>query len=128
MKAHEISVVKEKPFRKDYIFRTFFRIFSTAFLGPRRLGALPRYHKFPKAAAVVKKQFRKAAEKLCKNLSFYERLSKTFLWLRNRFPKHIYPLRKILRNRFLLFIKNFRKIYSFRNNFFLTALKMPSQM
>jgi hypothetical protein len=89
MITHEISAVKEKTFRKDYIFRKLFIIFSTAFLGPRRLGVLPQHHKFPKAAAVVTKQFRKAAKKLCKNLSFYDRLSEAFLWLRNRFPKHI---------------------------------------
>ncbi len=78
MKAHEISAVKEKPFRKDYIFRKFLLIFSTAFLGPQGLGKLVQHHKFPNAAAVVKKQFRKAAKKLCKNLSFYEWLSETF--------------------------------------------------
>jgi hypothetical protein len=63
MKAHEISAVKEKPFRKNDVFRKVLIIFSTAFHGPQRLGALLRHHKFPKAAAVVKKQFRKAAKK-----------------------------------------------------------------
>jgi hypothetical protein len=59
MKAHEIPVVKEKPFWKDYIFWKFSINFSMAFLGPRCLGALPRHHIFPKAAAVVIKQFGK---------------------------------------------------------------------
>jgi hypothetical protein len=101
MKAHVLPAVKEKPFRKDDIFRKFFINFSTAFLGPQPL----RDHIFPKAAAVVIKQFRKAAEKLYKNQPFYKRLSEIFLWLRNRFPKYIYPVRKILRNRFFLFLK-----------------------
>jgi hypothetical protein len=74
MKSHEISAVKEKPFRKDYIFQTFLKIFSTAFLG-----ALLRHHKFQKAAAVVKKQFKKAAKKLCKNLHFMSGFPKLFM-------------------------------------------------
>jgi hypothetical protein len=105
MKAHEIPAVREKPFRKDNIFRKFFINFSTAFLGPRCLGVLPRHHIFLKAAAFVIKQFRKAAKKLL----FYKRLFLTFLCLRNRFPKYIDPVRKILRNRFLLFITKFKK-------------------
>jgi hypothetical protein len=40
--------------------------FPMAFLGPRPLGALPRHHIYPKAAAVIK-QFRKADKKLYKN-------------------------------------------------------------
>jgi hypothetical protein len=59
-------------------FSEIFIHFSTAFLGLRRLGALPQHHKFPKAAAVVINQFKKAAKKLCKNLSFYKQLSETF--------------------------------------------------
>jgi hypothetical protein len=62
MKAHEIPAVKEKPFWKDYIYWKFFINFSTAFLGPQCLGALPRHHIFSKAAAVVINQFRKAAK------------------------------------------------------------------
>jgi hypothetical protein len=68
MKAHKIPAVKEKPFRKDYIFRKFLINFSTGFLGPRCLGPLPR-HIFPKATAVVIEQFRKAAKKLCHFIS-----------------------------------------------------------
>jgi hypothetical protein len=45
-----------------------------AFLGPQPLW----HHVFPKAAAIVKKQFRKAAKKLYKNQSFYKRLSEIF--------------------------------------------------
>jgi hypothetical protein len=118
MKAHVVPAFKEKSFRKDKIFRKFFINFSTAFLGPQPL----RHHIFPKAAAVVIKQFRKAGKKLYKNQPFYKGLSEIFLWLRNRFPKYIYPIRKILRNRFILFIK------SFPNNFSLTAPKIPSLM
>jgi hypothetical protein len=75
MKAHKIPVVEEKPFRKDYTFRKFFINFSTGFLGPRCLGALPRHHIFPKATAVVIEQFRKAAKKLC---HFISRFPKPF--------------------------------------------------
>jgi hypothetical protein len=85
---------------------------STAFLGPLPLGALPWHHIFPKAVAVVIIQFRKAAKKLNKNQTFYKRLSETFLWLRNRFPKYINPVRKILRNGFLLFIKKSSEKYN----------------
>ncbi len=82
MKAHFLPAVKEKLFQRVYIFRKFFINFSTAFLGPWPFGALPRHHIIPKAAAVVIKQFRKAAKKLYKNQPFYKQLSKTFLWLR----------------------------------------------
>jgi hypothetical protein len=82
-------------------------MFLTASLGPRRLSALLPHHIFPKATAIVIKQFRKAAKKLYKNLPFYQQLSETFLWLRNSFLKYIYPVRNILRNRFLLFMNNF---------------------
>jgi hypothetical protein len=95
-----------RGFRKDYIFRKFVIKFSTAFLAPRPL----RHLIFLKAAAVVVKQFSKTAKKLYKKPAIYKWLSETFLWLRNRFPKYIYPVNKILRNRFLLFIQNFRKI------------------
>jgi hypothetical protein len=67
MKAHVLPAVIEKHFQKDYIFRKFFINLSMAFLGPLPLGALPWHHIFPKAAAVVIKQFRKAAKKLYKN-------------------------------------------------------------
>jgi hypothetical protein len=63
MKAHVLPAVKEKPFQKDSNYQKFLINFSTAFLGPQPLGALPRHHVFPKAAAVVIKQFRKAAKK-----------------------------------------------------------------
>jgi hypothetical protein len=64
MKAHEIPAVKEKPFWKDYIFHKFFIKFPTAFVILRGLGAPLLHHIFPKAAAIVIKQFRKAAKKL----------------------------------------------------------------
>jgi hypothetical protein len=50
MKAHEIPPIKEKPFQKDDIFRTFFINFSTPFLGPQRLGVLLdiRYFRKPR--------------------------------------------------------------------------------
>jgi hypothetical protein len=80
MKAHVLPPVKKKPFQKDYISQKFFINFSTAFLGPQPLGALSRHHIFPKAAAVVITQFRKAAKKLYKKQPFYKGLSETFLW------------------------------------------------
>jgi hypothetical protein len=64
MKAHVLPSVKEKPSRKDNICRKFFINFSMAFLSPLPFGALPRHHIFPKAAAVVIKQFKKAAKNL----------------------------------------------------------------
>jgi hypothetical protein len=75
MKAHILPAVKEKLFRKDYICRKFFINFSTGFLGPQPL----QHHIFPKTAAVVIKQFRKAAKKWYKDQPFYKRLSETFL-------------------------------------------------
>ncbi len=66
----------------------------TAYLGPQRLGAPPWRQIFLKAMAVVIKQFREAVKKLYNNLPFYQQLSEIFLWLRNRFPKYIYPTRK----------------------------------
>ncbi len=118
--------LRKTPFQKDNIFWKIVIIFLPASLGPRRLGALPPHHIFPKATAIVIKQFRKADKKLYKNLPSYSQLSETFLWLRNRFLKYIYPVRNILWNRFLLFMKNLWKVSSFRNNFSLTAPKMPS--
>ncbi len=78
MKAHEISAVKEKPFRKDYIFRKFLIIFSTAFLGPQRLGALLRHNKIPKAAAVVKNNLGKPLRNCVKTYHFMSGFPKLF--------------------------------------------------
>jgi hypothetical protein len=74
MKAHVLPAVKEKPFRKEYIFRKFFINFSTAFLGPQPF----RHHIFPKAKAVVIKQFRKAAKKSYKTSHFISGFPKPF--------------------------------------------------
>ncbi len=57
-----------------------------AFLGAV-LGAAPQHHLFTIAVAIIMKQFRKAVNKLYKNTLIYQRLSETFIWLRNRFPK-----------------------------------------
>jgi hypothetical protein len=96
--------LRRNPFRKKLYFSEIFINFLTTFLGPWLLGVPPQHHIFPNATTVVKKIFQKAARKLFKNLPFHQRLSKTFLWLRIRFPKYDYPRRKILQNRFLLFI------------------------
>jgi hypothetical protein len=56
-----------------------------AFLGTA-LWCPSQHNLFKIAAAIVIKPFRKAANKLYKNTPIYQRLSETFIWLRNRFP------------------------------------------
>jgi hypothetical protein len=71
---------KEKIFWKGYFFNEFFINFLAAFLGPR-LGAPPWHHLFTIATAVMNN-----LEK--DNMPIYQRLSETFLLLRNMFPKN----------------------------------------
>ncbi len=78
--------MKDKPFRKDYICWKYVINLLGAFLGPWCLGVPPPRHQiFKIATAVVRKQFRKAANKLYKNLPIFQQLSEAVLLLRNSF-------------------------------------------
>jgi hypothetical protein len=85
-KGYFLPAVREKPFLKDYNFRKFFIKLLAAFLCTAPW-CPPQHHLFTKAMAIVITQFRKAANILYKNMLIYQRLSETFIWLRNRFPK-----------------------------------------
>jgi hypothetical protein len=78
MKADEISAVKEKTFQKDFIFRKFFIIFSMAFFGPRRLGALPRHHKFRKPQLLLQNNLGKPLRNFVETYHFMSGFPKLF--------------------------------------------------
>jgi hypothetical protein len=78
MTAHEISAVKEKPFWKDYIFRKFLIVFSTAFLGPQALVRSFDIINFRKSRLLLKNNLGKPLRKCVKTYHFMSGFPKLF--------------------------------------------------
>jgi hypothetical protein len=75
------------------------------------LGAPPQHQLFTIAAAIVIKQFRKAANKLHKNMPIYQRLSKIFFFIKEQVSEINISCKKNIPKWFSAILKKFPKKY-----------------